>query len=42
VTLKTFLLGLAAAAAIFSAVVVGVPSTSDKPEESGRITVRLD
>ena len=30
-TLKTFLLAVTAAAAIFGAAIVGVPSTSDKP-----------
>ena len=42
VNLKTFLLAVTAAVAIFGAAVVGVPSTSDKPEKSDRIIIRSD
>ena len=42
VTLKTFLLAVTAVVAIFGAAVVGVPSTSDKPEKSERIIIRSD
>jgi hypothetical protein len=42
VTLKTFLLAVTAAVAIFGAAVVGVPSTSDKPDKSEQIIVRSD
>jgi hypothetical protein len=42
VTLKTFLLGLTAAAAILSAAIVGVPSTSDKAAKSEQVIVRSD
>jgi hypothetical protein len=42
VNLKTFLLAVTAAVAIFGAAVVGVPTTSDKPERSERIIIRSD
>ncbi len=41
-TLKTFLLAVTAAAAIFGAAVVGVPSTADKPDRGEQIIVRAD
>ena len=40
-TLKTFLLAVTAAAAIFGAAVVGVPSTSDR-DKSEQVIVRSD
>jgi hypothetical protein len=40
VNLKMFLLAVTAAAAIFGAAVVGVPSTADRPDEATRIVVR--
>ena len=41
-TLKTFLLAVTAAAAIFGAAVVGVPSTPDKPGGVPQVIVRSD
>ena len=41
-TLKSFLLAVTAAAAIFGAAVVGVPSTADKPDRAEQIIVRAD
>jgi hypothetical protein len=41
-TLKTFLLAIAATAAILGAAVVGVPSTSDAPDHPSSSTVLPD
>jgi len=42
VTLKTFLLAIAATAAILVAAVVGVPSTFDEPDSGSSSIIRFD
>ena len=39
--LKTFLLAIAATAALLGAAVVGVPSTSDNPDDGSSSIIRL-
>jgi hypothetical protein len=41
-TLKTFLLAVTAAVAIFGAAIVSVPSTSDRLDRAEQVVVRSD
>ncbi len=42
VTLKTFLLAVTAAAALFGAAILAVPSTSERPDSGQHVIVRSE